>query len=128
MALADALMPCQNAISWAKVTSASKVLSFGRKRSLTSERRLKLKPQYSDLLERYLEVEQHLQVASFGVEQAAKGPQPVSSLGDAELAAVKLREHWNLGVNPISVPGLAEFLEEQGVKINALDLPPTFRD
>ena len=79
-----------------------------------------------DLLERYLEIEELLQVASVEWNRPREGRQPVSSPADAELAAAKLREHWNLGTDSIAVPWLAEFLEEQGIKVVVLDMPGTF--
>jgi Zn-dependent peptidase ImmA (M78 family) len=36
-----------------------------------------------------------------------------------------VREHWGLGSNPIPAPGLAELLEERGIKVLALSLPGT---
>ncbi len=125
MALADAL-----AVSERYLVGQSDIrlegVEFRKKKIANKREEAQVETAVLDLLEHYLEVEQHLQVASLEWNKPREGPQPVSSLGDAELAAVKLREQWNLGVNPISVPGLAEFLEEQGVKIIALDLPTHF--
>lgn len=44
----------------------------------------------------------------------------VTARADAEAAAMRLRSAWNLGLDPI--PNLAEFLEEQGVKVIPLPL------
>lgn len=74
-----------------------------------------------DQVERYLELEELLP----GVEQAWVAPDEaafkVSSLDDAEQAANRLRQLWQLGVDPI--PSMAELLEDKGVKVIALQLP-----
>ena len=72
-------------------------------------------------LDRYLEVEQILQVASVEWEEPREAPYPVRELAEAEMAAMSMRDHWDLGTNPI--PSLAEFLEERGVKVMSLPLP-----
>ena len=75
------------------------------------------------LLERYLEIEEILQVASSAWDCPREGRFPIRELAEAESAAMRLREHWELGTNPFPVPGLAEFFEERGIKIVSLDLP-----
>ena len=72
-------------------------------------------------LDRYLELEEILQVASVEWEKPREAPFPVNVLQDAEIAAISMREHWGLGSNPI--PSFAEFLEERGIKVMALELP-----
>ncbi|MBO6946408.1 MAG: ImmA/IrrE family metallo-endopeptidase [Rhodospirillales bacterium] len=72
-------------------------------------------------LDRYLELEEILQVASVEWEKPREAPFPVRVLQDAEVAAMSMREHWDLGTNP--VPSFAEFLEERGIKVMALNLP-----
>jgi Zn-dependent peptidase ImmA (M78 family)/DNA-binding XRE family transcriptional regulator len=95
-----------------------------RKKKITQKREeAQVEAATLDLIERYLEVEEILQVPSREWNKPREGPHPVSNATDAELAAVKLREHWNLGVDPIAVSGLAEFLEEQGIKIVGVPLP-----
>jgi Zn-dependent peptidase ImmA (M78 family) len=46
-------------------------------------------------------------------------PFPVRQIGDADRAAQYLREHWNLGIDPI--PNLVELLEERGIKVLVVD-------
>ncbi len=72
-------------------------------------------------LDRYLELEEILQVSSVVWEKPREAPFPVHALQDAELAAISMRDHWDLGANPI--PAIAEFLEERGIKVMALELP-----
>ena len=72
-------------------------------------------------LDRYLELEEILQIASIEWEKPREAPFPVHVLQEAEIAAMSMREHWDLGGNPI--PSFAEFLEERGIKVMALNLP-----
>jgi len=72
-------------------------------------------------LDRYLEIEEILQVASVEWEKPREAPFLVRELAEAEIAAMSMRDHWDLGTNPI--PVLAEFLEERGIKIMSLPLP-----
>ena len=72
------------------------------------------------LLERYLAVEDLLNLRSVDWEQPRSAPHPVADLRDAEDAARSVREEWGLGNDPI--PKLAELLEERGIKILSLDL------
>jgi Zn-dependent peptidase ImmA (M78 family) len=72
------------------------------------------------MLERYLAVEDLLQLRSVDWEQPRSAPYPVADLRDAEDAARSVRDDWGLGNDPI--PQLAELLEERGVKVMSLDL------
>jgi Zn-dependent peptidase ImmA (M78 family)/transcriptional regulator with XRE-family HTH domain len=72
-------------------------------------------------LERYLEIEELLHVASLEWEKPREAPFLVREMVEAEIAAMNMRDHWDLGTNPI--PALAEFLEERGVKVMSLPLP-----
>jgi Zn-dependent peptidase ImmA (M78 family) len=72
------------------------------------------------MLERYLAVEDLLQMRSVDWEQPRSAPHPVADLRDAEDAARSVREDWGLGNDPI--PQLAELLEERGIKVLSLDL------
>ncbi len=72
------------------------------------------------MLERYLTIEDLLQLRSVEWEQPRSAPHPVADMRDAEDAARSVREDWGLGNDPI--PQLAELLEERGIKILSLDL------
>lgn len=73
-----------------------------------------------DLLERYIALEELLNLRSADWDQPRSAPYPVADFRDAEDAARSVREDWGLGNNPI--PKLAEFLEVRGVKILSIDL------
>lgn len=74
-----------------------------------------------DLVERYLKLEEVLGLPSAAWQPCQGDAFQISSVEEAEGAASALREAWTLGVDPIS--GLAEVLEEHGIKVIALDLP-----
>lgn len=67
-------------------------------------------------LEKYLEVEEILQMSSVHWDEPRDAPYPVLREPiEADRAAEALRNHWDLGQEPI--PNLVELLEERGVKI-----------
>lgn len=72
------------------------------------------------LLERYLAIEDLLNLRSVDWEQPRSAPYPVAEVRDAEDAARSVRDDWGLGYDPI--PKLAELLEERGVKVLSMDL------
>lgn len=95
-----------------------------RKKALTSRQEAaRVEAVVLDHLERYLAIEELLHVASVDWDEPAEAPFPVYELADAERAAQALRAHWELGLDPI--PSLTEFLEERGIKVLLLALPPT---
>jgi Zn-dependent peptidase ImmA (M78 family)/DNA-binding XRE family transcriptional regulator len=92
-----------------------------RKKSIASAREeATLEARTIHLLERYLALEDLLNLRSVDWEQPRSAPYPVADLRDAEDAARSVREHWGLGNDPI--PKLAELLEERGIKVLSLDL------
>lgn len=92
-----------------------------RKKSVASAREeATLEARTIHLLERYLALEDLLNLRSVDWEQPRSAPYPVADLRDAEDAARSVREDWGLGNDPI--PKLAELLEERGIKVLSLDL------
>lgn len=71
-------------------------------------------------VERYLQVEDLLAAPSASWSMPPSAPFHVRTYEDAESAAARLRQLWELGVDPI--PNFAEFLEEKGIKVIALPL------
>lgn len=71
-------------------------------------------------LERYLAVEDILQLRSVNWDKPRSAPHPYKDLRDAEDAARSVREDWGLGNDPI--PQLSELLEERGIKVLSLEL------
>ncbi len=73
-----------------------------------------------DHLERYLEIEALLNVASLKWDAPRNCPFPVREISAADLIAHNMRDHWQVGMNPI--PHFAPFLEERGIKVLSLPL------
>lgn len=74
-----------------------------------------------DHLERYLEVEELLPDALLDWLAPTAKEFSIRSAEEAEAAADALRRLWRIGIDPI--PAMAELLEDNGVKVIALDLP-----
>ena len=93
-----------------------------RKKTITSKREeSQVKAKTLHLLERYLMVEELLHLRSVEWHSPREAPYPViRDFSEADMAARGLRDHWGLGNDPI--PNLVELLEEQGIKILAVDL------
>ena len=91
------------------------------RKKITSKReeaRIEAKVLY--LLERYLLVEELLGLHSVEWHRPPEAPYPVvRDIFEADRAARSLRDHWSLGNDPI--PNLIELLEEQGIKVLAVD-------
>ncbi len=77
-----------------------------------------------DRVERYLNIEAVLELPSEKHELADRKPQVADSYEGVERIADQLRADWNLGVDPI--PSVAKLLEEKGIKVLAIDMPPSF--
>jgi Zn-dependent peptidase ImmA (M78 family)/transcriptional regulator with XRE-family HTH domain len=87
-----------------------------RKRQIASKKEeAQIEAQALHVIERYLLVEEILGLQSAAWDKPREAPFPVREIGDAELAANLLREHWNLGIDPI--PDLVELFEERGIKV-----------
>lgn len=96
-----------------------KLASFGKTKQET------VKEQVREHLERYLAVEQLLAVdGSAGKNPPWKKRIPVNSAEEAEKAAEEIRKRWKLGEAPIA--NLTETMEENGIKVLALDTDEKF--
>ena len=74
-----------------------------------------------DHVDRYLQVEDLLDITSSISEVPDGAPYPAETAEDGELTAARVRRAWNLGGGPI--PNMAELLEEHGIKVLKLDFP-----
>jgi Zn-dependent peptidase ImmA (M78 family)/DNA-binding XRE family transcriptional regulator len=95
-------------------------VDFRKKAGTSAREEATLEARAIHMLERYLTVEDLLQMRSVDWEQPRSAPYPVADMRDAEDAARSVREDWGLGNDHI--PQLAELLEERGIKILSLDL------
>lgn len=76
-----------------------------------------------DHLERYLAIEEILELESARWRSPSLSSAALGSVEDAELLANELRHFWDLGENPI--PDMSVLLEDYGLKVLMLDLPNT---
>jgi len=96
-----------------------------RKNQITSKKdEASVKASVLSEVERYLEIEEFVGLPSVTWSRPQGSPFHAAEPGDAETAAMRLRAAWNLGLDPI--PNLAEFLEEQGIKIIPLRMGARF--
>lgn len=95
-------------------------VEFRKAPKASAKEEAQIQAQTLHLLERYIAVEDLLNLRSVDWEQPRSAPYPVADFRDAEDAARSVRENWGLGHDPI--PKLAELLEERGIKILSLDL------
>lgn len=77
----------------------------------------------TDWLERYLEIE-HLSNEKTNTDLPDKAECHVDSPDDIESIAVKVRRHWNLGLDPIE--NLIDSFEMHGIKVGLIDADKKF--
>ncbi|MGH9673694.1 MAG: helix-turn-helix domain-containing protein [Bryobacteraceae bacterium] len=94
-------------------------IDFRKKRITSKKEQAQVQAKALHLIERYLMVEEVLGLPSAEWDKPREAPFPVRELADADRAAQCLREHWNLGIDPI--PNLVELLEERGIKVLIVD-------
>ena len=92
-------------------------VQFRKRAALSSKEEEALIERMRDYVERYLELEEILNVQSVFVNPL-EGFE-IKEKADVERAAIKLRKEWNLGDNPI--PNISEMLELKGVKVVHID-------
>jgi Zn-dependent peptidase ImmA (M78 family)/transcriptional regulator with XRE-family HTH domain len=95
-------------------------VEFRKKPNTSAREEAAIEANSIHLLERYLAIEDMLQLKSVDWEKPRSAPHPVLDIRDAEDAARSVREEWGLGNDPI--PQLAELLEERGIKVLSLAL------
>ncbi len=90
---------------------------FRKKASLSKKNEEAIVEKMRDYVERYLEIENILNVKT-EFKNPLKGHK-IESKKDVELAAIKLRNEWTLGTDPI--PNIIEMLELKGIKVLLID-------
>ena len=94
-----------------------------RKRSKLSIKKLNaIKQQVTDAVEKYIEIEQLLNIKSDFVNPIAHNT--IVSYQDTEFAANKVREVWDLGLNALS--NVMDLLEDREIKVIEIDAPDEF--
>ena len=96
-------------------------VEFRKKKIASKREESQVEAMVLHLLERYLLVEELLDLPSVEWDSPREAPYPVvRDVSEADRAAQSLRDHWGLGNGPI--PNSVELLEEQGIKVLAVDL------
>ena len=120
IALAEALE-----VSLSYLLSPSSVslesVEFRKLASTKVRERAAVEGEVLDHVDRYLQVEEILGIATTEQDDPDGAPFRISDLDDAERAAMSVRIAWNLGGGPI--PDMTELLEERGIKVFKLGLP-----
>ena len=96
-------------------------VEFRTKSSTSARDRAKVETDVLEAVERYLQIEQILNLDSAEWICPISMPRPISGAEQAEQLADELREAWDLGINPI--PNMTELLEEKGIKVLIEELP-----
>jgi Zn-dependent peptidase ImmA (M78 family) len=97
-------------------------VEFRKKQKLAAKDINSIKQIVTDILERYLEVEQFLHIESSFANPIAEIE--ITSLHDVEDAALKVRSAWKLGLN--ALPNAIDLLEDKEVKVIEIDAPDEF--
>ena len=97
-------------------------VEFRKRASLGAKALTALRASATDFFERYQEIEELLNVPAQFRNPLANFV--VHEERDVNAAAVKLRNEWKLGLDPI--PSVVALLEEQGIKVFEADAPESF--
>jgi Zn-dependent peptidase ImmA (M78 family)/DNA-binding XRE family transcriptional regulator len=96
-------------------------VDFRTKAGTTAKDRARVETDVLEWVERYLQIEDILEMDS-AVWHCPKGmPKRIRTPGEVEALANDLRGSWSLGVDPI--PNMTELLEEKGIKVLVQELP-----
>ena len=120
IALANALDVTTTYLLSPTVVSLESV-EFRKLASTKARERAMVEAAVLDHVDRYLQVEELLDIASSVWEVPDGAPYHAESVEGGELTAARLRRTWNLGGGPI--PNMTELLEEHGIKVLKLDFP-----
>ena len=96
-------------------------VEFRTKANTSARARAKVETAVLESVERYLQIEQILELDSAAWSRPDSMPMPIAKAEQAETLADKLRDQWALGFDPI--PNMTELLEEKGIKVLIEDLP-----
>jgi Zn-dependent peptidase ImmA (M78 family) len=97
-------------------------VEFRKKQKLAVKDVNTIKQTVTDVVERYLEVEQFLNIESAFVNPLSGIA--ISTLKDVDKAAMKVRSEWNLGLN--ALPNVIDLLEDKEIKVIEIDAPDEF--
>src|SRR3990172_2174897 len=96
-------------------------VEFRTKANTSARDRAQVETEVLEWIERYLQVEQVLDLDSAHWQCPVARPLKLRDPNDAEKLAAAVREKWDLGLDPI--PNMTELLEEKGLKVLTVPLP-----
>ena len=96
-------------------------VEFRKTATTRAQERAMVEAAVLDHLDRYLLVEDVLEISSHEWDKPKGALFEVATLDDAETAAESVRKAWNLGGD--TIPNVTELLEEHGIKVLKLDFP-----
>ncbi|MGH8576368.1 MAG: helix-turn-helix domain-containing protein [Gammaproteobacteria bacterium] len=97
-------------------------VDFRTKANTTARDRAQVETEVIEWIERYLQVERILDLDSTQWESPFEHPRRLEAVQEAEGLADEVRDKWQLGRDPI--PNMTELLEEKGLKVLTVALPP----
>jgi Zn-dependent peptidase ImmA (M78 family)/DNA-binding XRE family transcriptional regulator len=97
-------------------------VEFRKKQKLSVKKLNAIKQTVSDFIERYIEVEQFLNITAEFVNPIQH--MGISNINDIEKAALQVRSKWKLGLN--ALPNVIDLLEDNEVKVVEIDAPDEF--
>ena len=96
-------------------------VEFRTKANTSARDRAKVETAVLESVERYLQIEQILELDSAAWSCPDSMPASIANAEQAETLANGLRDKWELGIAPL--PNMTELLEEKGIKVLIEDLP-----
>ncbi len=97
-------------------------IEFRKKKKLSVKDEKAIRQTVTDVLERYLEVEQFLNIESAFTNPIAE--YKIASFADIDHSALALRSKWELGLN--ALPNVIDLLEDKEIKVIEIDAPNEF--
>lgn len=96
-------------------------VDFRTKANTSAKERAQVETEVIEWIERYLQVEEVLELDSAEWEMPLPEQRRLASIKEAETLADDVRDTWKLGRDPI--PNMTELLEEKGLKVLVENLP-----
>ncbi|RCW31941.1 ImmA/IrrE family metallo-endopeptidase [Marinilabilia salmonicolor] len=97
-------------------------VEFRKKKRLSVKEVNSIKQNVTDFVERYLEVEQFLNISTSFSNPVAN--LSINNLDDIEKAALQVRKKWHLGLN--ALPNVIDLLEDNEIKVIEVDANEDF--
>lgn len=98
-----------------------KEIEFRKLSGVTAKKKAQVEAVVIEKLERYLAIEEILDIDSFRWGQQKFGKRFAEEENEGEVLAENLRAEWELGIDPI--PNMTALLENHGIKVVFINLP-----